>query len=159
MKILKFLLLGFALALAACSTDFYSYSGSPVLVGQGGASTNVSGIDLWIVGTPPRKYRVIGYITDSRPAGPLIMATRNGALAAKVRAAGGDGLIMSADYSQYVGTVTVANASGSAYTTGNATFWNGGGYFDATTNTNAFATATSVPMYRQNSRYWVIKYL
>jgi hypothetical protein len=154
MKYLKLILLSVTIALGACSTDFYSYSGSPVLIGQGGASTNINGVDLWIIGTPPRKYRVIGYIMDSRPGGPPAMAARNGALAAKVRAAGGDGLIMSADESQYVGTVTIASASGSANTTG----WYGGGAFGATTDASAFGTASSIPIYRRNSRFWVIKY-
>jgi len=42
--------------------------------GKGDASKNVNGVDIWLVGTPLRKFKIIGYITDSRPAGPATMA-------------------------------------------------------------------------------------
>jgi hypothetical protein len=87
------------LALAGFATEYYSYSGSPVIQGRGGASKRVGGVDLWIMGTPPCKFRVIGYLTDSRPAGPIPMAVRDGQLAANVRSQGGDGLIMNSDVS------------------------------------------------------------
>jgi hypothetical protein len=45
----------------------------------------VNGVDLWIVGTPPRKYYIIGYVTDSRPGGPIPMARRNPDMAAQAR--------------------------------------------------------------------------
>jgi hypothetical protein len=117
MKYLTFILLGTIVVLAGCATEYYSYSGSPIIQGQGGASRRVGGVDLCIMGTPPCKFRVVGFLTDSRPAGPIPMATRDGQLAAQVRAREGDGLIMNSDVSQYVGTLTTANAS--AYTTGN----------------------------------------
>lgn len=132
MKYLRFILVGAIVALAGCATEYYSYSGSPVIQGQGGASKRVGGIDLWIMGTPYCKFRVIGYLTDSRPGGPIPMATRDGQLAAKVRAAGGDGLIMHSDQSNYVGTFTTANAS--AYTSGNVSWTGNVGYFNANTN-------------------------
>jgi hypothetical protein len=70
MKYIKFILLGTVLGLSACATNYYTYSGSPVLVGHGGASRKVGGVDLWVMGTPPWKYRVVGYIEDSRPGRP-----------------------------------------------------------------------------------------
>jgi hypothetical protein len=89
MKYIKFILLGTVLGLSACATNYYTYSGSPVLVGHGGASRKVGGVDLWVMGTPPWKYRVVGYIEDSRPGGPIPMAMRDRQLAARVRAQGG----------------------------------------------------------------------
>jgi hypothetical protein len=98
-------LFGIALSVcgAGCSSSYYTYSGSGVLIGKGGASKNVNGIDLWVVGTPPRKFMIIGYIEDSRPAGPLPMAARNPQLAALVRQRGGDGLLLSSDTTQLMG--------------------------------------------------------
>lgn len=42
------------------STNYYTYSGSGVYEGKGGASKNVNGVDLWLVGTPLRKFRIVG---------------------------------------------------------------------------------------------------
>src|SRR5260221_4472945 len=49
-----------------CSTNYYTYSGSGIYEGRGGASNNVNGVDIWLVGTPPRKFIIIAYITYSR---------------------------------------------------------------------------------------------
>jgi hypothetical protein len=135
------------LVLAACSTTYYDYSGSGILIGQGGASTNINGIDLWIKGTPPRKYRVIGYIEDVRPGGPIPMAARNSQLAAKAKARGGDGLLLNSDDAQMVGTFSTASV--------NATGWGGPGYFGA----HAFGTGATVPIIRRTGTYYVIKYV
>jgi hypothetical protein len=65
-----------------CSTNYYTYSGSGIYEGKGGASKNVNGVDIWLVGTPPLKFRIIGYITDRRPGGLIPMARRDADLAA-----------------------------------------------------------------------------
>ena len=75
MRKIKFILLAAVVSLTGCATDYYTYSGSPVIQGHGGASKRVDGIDLWVIGTPPRKFQVIGYIEDSRPGGPIPVAT------------------------------------------------------------------------------------
>jgi hypothetical protein len=72
-----------------CSTNYYNYSGSGIYEGKGGASKNINGIDIWLVGTPPRKFRIIGYITDSRPGGVIPMARRDADLAAAAKRNGG----------------------------------------------------------------------
>jgi len=72
-----------------CSTNYYTYSGSGIYEGRGGASKNVNGVDIWLVGTPPRKFRIIGYITDSRPGGAIPMARRDADLAAAAKRNGG----------------------------------------------------------------------
>jgi hypothetical protein len=74
-----------------CSTNYYTYSGSGIYEGKGGASKNVNGVDIWLVGTPPQKSRIIGYITDSRPGGLIPMARRDADLAAEAKKNGGDG--------------------------------------------------------------------
>jgi hypothetical protein len=155
MKHVKFILLGATLALSACSTTYYTYSGSPVYTGQGGASKNVNGIDFWVIGTPPRKFRIIGYVEDSRKRGLIENATRDPNVAAKAKAAGGDAVIRTGDFEQYVGTVS--SATGSAYTTGNANIVGNTAQFNANTTTSG--TAVSVPIFWRNSQYLVIKYL
>ena len=152
---IKFALLAVALTLSGCSTEYYIYSGSPIYTGQGGASKNVSGIDFWVMGTPPRKFRIIGYIEDSRKRGIIENATRDPNVAAKAKAAGGDAVIRTGDFEQYVGTVSTA--SGNAYTTGNASLVGNTAQFHA--NTTVSGTQVSVPIFWRNRQYLVIKYL
>ena len=149
------MLLGAALALSACSTTYYSYSGSRVYTGKGGASKNVNGIDFWVIGTPPRKFRVIGYIEDSRKRGIIEAATRDPNVADKAKAARGDAVIRTGDFEQYV--ATISTATGNAYTTGNASFVGNTAQFNA--NTTASGTEVSVPIFWRTSQYLVIKYL
>jgi hypothetical protein len=155
MKYIKLILLAATLALSSCSTDYYAYSGSPVYTGQGGASKNVDGIDFWVIGTPPRKFRIIGYIEDSRKRGLIENTTRDPNVADKAKAAGGDAVIRTGDFEQYVGTVS--SATRTAYTTGNASFVGNTAQLNA--NTTASGTAVSVPILWRNSQYLVIKYL
>jgi hypothetical protein len=155
MKHLKLILLGATLALSACSTTYYTYSGSPVYTGKGGASKNVSGVDFWVLGTPPRKFRIIGYIEDSRKRGIIETATRDPNIAAKAKAAGGDAVILTGNFEQYV--ATVSTATGNAYTTGNAGFVGDTAQFNA--STTASSTQVSVPIFWRESQYLVIKYL
>jgi hypothetical protein len=130
--------------LASCAdTEYFAYSGSGIYVGTGGASKTVNGIDLWVTGSPPRKYRIIGYITDTRLGGPLAMAGRDAGMARQAKQAGGDGLILSSDLTNGMGT----------YTTGNA----------AIVGTGNVATVTgssmSMPIIQRQARYYVIKYV
>jgi hypothetical protein len=128
---------------AGCSTNYYTYSGSDIYQGRGGASKNVDGVDIWLVGTPPRKFKIIGYVTDSRPGGPIPMAMRDSDLAAAAKKNGGDGILLKADQADFLGTYSTANAT--AVTNGNVT--------------SAFGSGVSVPIVRREGQYYVIKYL
>jgi hypothetical protein len=128
---------------AGCSTNYYTYSGSGIYQGRGGASKNVDGIDIWLVGTPPREFKIIGYVTDSRPGGPIPMAMRDSDLAAAAKKNGGDGILLKADQADFLGTYSTANAT--AVTNGNVT--------------TAFGSGISVPIVRREGQYYVIKYL
>jgi len=101
-----------------CSTNYYVYSGSGIYDGKGGASKNINGVDIWLVGTPPRRFRIIGYITDSRPA-PIPMARRDADLAAEAKKNGGDGILLKTDRTDFVGVYSTGNAT--AFTNGNVT--------------------------------------
>jgi hypothetical protein len=126
-----------------CSTNYYTYSGSGIYEGRGGASKNVNGVDIWLVGTPPRKFRIIGYIMDSRPGGPIPMARRDADLAAAAKRNGGDGLLLKAEQTDFLGTYSTGNAT--AITNGNVT--------------TAVGSGVSVPMIRREGQYFVIKYV
>jgi hypothetical protein len=132
-----------AILCGGCSTNYYTYSGSGIYEGRGGASKNVNGVDIWLVGTPPRKFRIIGYIMDSRPGGPISMARRDADLAAAAKRNGGDGLLLKAEQTDFLGS----------YSTGNATAITNG------TVTTAVGSGVSVPMIRREGQYFVIKYV
>jgi len=139
-------LLALAILTSLCgciSTNYYTYSGSGIYEGKGGASKNVNGVDIWLVGTPLRKFKIIGYITDSRPGGPIPMAHRDADLAAEAKKNGGDGILLKADRTDFVG----------AYSTGNATAITSGNV------TTAFGSGVSVPIRRREGEFFVIKYV
>ena len=102
-----------------CSTNYYTYSGPGIHEGKGGASKNINGVDIWLVGTPSRKFRIIGYITDSRPRGPIPMARRDADLASEAKKNGGDGILLKADRTDFVGVYSTGNAT--AFASGNVT--------------------------------------
>jgi hypothetical protein len=106
------------LAIAAIKTSipvirrlFNEHSGSGIYEGSGGASKNINGIDIWLVGTPPRKFRIIGYITDSRPGGLIPMARRDADLAAEAKKNRGDGILLKADRTDFIGVYSTGNAN------------------------------------------------
>jgi hypothetical protein len=134
-----------ALTLAACSsTQYATYSGSPALVGQGGASRQVQGLDVWLIGTPPRPYQVIGYIKDYRYEGNWKSSSLlPSAVVAQARAAGADGIIINSDRHDFAGTFSSANVTG----------WANGYNFGAT------GWGMIAPLYERNSTFLVIKYL
>jgi hypothetical protein len=136
--------LGIILTFSACvNTKYSAYSGSAVLIGQGGASHNVNGIDFWVYGTPNRPYQLIGYIEDSRPGGPISMAGREKGIAAQAQAAGADGIIINSDSKEFMGTVSNGFVNG--WSTGTGFGMSGFG--------------TTVPVIRRNSTFLAIKYI
>ena len=134
-----------SLTFAACtSTQYATYSGSPVLVGEGGASRMVQGLEVWVMGTPPRSYRVIGYIKDNHYEGnwksSSVIPT---SVATQARAAGADAVIISSDSHDAVGAFSYASLNG--WGTGNNFFANGWG--------------ASRALYERNSTYLAIQYV
>jgi hypothetical protein len=69
---------------------------------------------------------IIGYVTDSRPGGPIPMARRDADLASEAKRNGGDGILMQADQSDFLGTYSTGSAT--AITDGSVTsaFGSGG---------------------------------
>jgi hypothetical protein len=135
------------------------------LVGQGQSGTRkvVDGVDIWTMGAPPRKYRVLGVINDTRGAGPIPMAGYYSGIAAKVKRYGGNAAIEVSSRSQYLGTASFANATTTTSGGYSDTGWNYGNYshVNGTLNaiSNTFASGTSVPLYKHHGTFLVVRYL
>lgn len=85
------------LLLASCShasQEYAVYEGSALRSGEGGAKTTMAGIDFWTVGSPPRKYSILGLLTDTRRDQRFSRAGFDDAVAAKVKKVGGDAVII-----------------------------------------------------------------
>ena len=82
------LILGVTLSLGsgfAAAADFVAYeSKDSVREGTGGEKKTVDGIDFWANGAPPRKFQIIGFITDSRLKTGLIGMMRMSGLESSV---------------------------------------------------------------------------
>jgi len=162
-------LIGLSLAaafLVSCaSTDFQPVESQGPLVGQGqwGTRKVVDGVDIWTMGAPPRKYRVLGVINDTRGGGVIPMAGYYSGIAAKVKQYGGNAAIEMSSRSQYVGTASFANATttstggytGTGYRYGNVVDVSG----HVNTTSNTFASGTSVPLFKHHGQFLVVKYL
>ena len=139
-NIAKFFVFVSLALLTSCSTKYYEYSGDSVILGSGGASKNVDGIDIWIDGTPPRRFQIIGFIEDSRPGRGPAMALRNKALASKAREHGGHGVLVRAEQ--------IENSFGFQ-----------SGSLIMTSPTTAIGSGFLIRPHRNNSKFYVIRYL
>jgi len=127
---------------ALAGVEYQPYEGrEPIIIeGQGGSRVTKHEIDYWTLGTPPRKYQVIGIITDVRKSGKLRGKTIGSeTIAKRAKEAGGDAVIVYDRNAQQTGSVATGNAS--AY--GN----------------NVYGNAFSFPIVENTTRLLVIKYL
>jgi hypothetical protein len=116
-------------------------------------------VDIWTFGAPPRKYRVLGVINDTRGGGVIPMAGYYSGIAAKVKQYGGNAAIEMSSRSQYVGTASFANATtttsggftGTGYRYGNVVDVAG----NVNTTSNTFASGTSVPLFKHHGQFLV----
>jgi hypothetical protein len=155
MKIHIALLAAILVICAGCSTTYYQYSGAKPIMGTGGASKTVDGIDLWIEGTPPIKFQILGVILDGRPGRGIAMAMRDSQVAALVKKQGGNAVLLSFDDREHVGSFS----SGSSFTTGQATAFGSPGIVHAYGSANTTGSGFSQAITRRNSKYYVIRYL
>lgn len=140
----------------ADAAEFVAYEGKDAIQeGDGGAKKTVDEIDFWSDGAPPRTFKLIGFITDSRMKSGLIgkmrMSGLESSIAKEAKKAGGDAVILMSAETETKGYVgqTQSNAYGNATTTGNTTnMW---GHGNANTQMAAVQS--------QHSRYAVIKYI
>lgn len=96
-------------------SHFAAYEGKDAIQeGRGGTKINKNGIDYWTTGTPPRRYQVLGIITDKRAMGCKICGDAIGspAVANATKEAGGDAVVFMDEQNRMQGTVGSATASG-----------------------------------------------
>ena len=106
-----FLLALIVVVAPAVAEDFGPYEGRDAVVeGTGGTRVQANGVDFWTYGTPPRAYRILGIITDKRPAqGFGSNPTKSRALAKRVKDAGGDAAIFVSEETRATGAFNLGN--------------------------------------------------
>lgn len=119
-RLLIFLAPIFVLASPAQAKILYStYDGpDPVVTGKGGAKITEQGIDWWTGGDPPRPYRIVGILTDTRGNGRFsgdALGSKN--IAKKVKAVGGNAVVVYKSSDAVVGSSTYAQR-GQGYAAG-----------------------------------------
>jgi hypothetical protein len=163
-----FIIAAAALSLTSCAdTQYYTYSGTNVRSGTGGASQSIDGIDFWVEGAPAGKFQIVGIIIDNRRGSLLQMALRNGAIAALAKQHGGNAVMLARDDSQVTGTLSSASSftNGSSTTTEQATVTPYPSYVSATgsslTTGSAMTTGTgfTTVLTHRIAKYYVIRYL
>lgn len=134
------------------SPEFMAYEGkNSIHEGQGGERKTIAGIDFWMRGQPPRRFQVIGSLTDERHKsglwGAIRMAGLDDDIVKATKAAGGDAVILDGEGDEVTGV------AGSSF--GNANGSYGNGNFNANGSSFGFGHAIK----EHNSRYIVIKYI
>ena len=150
-----FLIAASAHSPGARAADFVAYEGKDAIQeGQGGAKKTVDGIDFWSDGAPPRKFKLLGFITDTRLKTGLIgkmrMSGLESSIAKQAKSAGGDAVILISADTETKGYV------GQQQTTGQATVTGYGN--SATARGNTWSAGAAAAVQKQNTRYAVIQY-
>lgn len=99
---MRWLALGF-LAIFLASPSYAKITFAPLppetpftsKIGTGGTVTTTAGVDFWTRGTPPRPYRLLGFLLGKSEA-ELLKAVGTAGLSRQVKDAGGDALLVSA---------------------------------------------------------------
>lgn len=140
-----------AAVLSGCATTNYKeYVGGREVTGTGGAREMIDGMEVWSEGTPNRSFHVVGIIDDTRPGGPLPMASRLSDIVKKAKEAGGDAVLVYSEGSEVAGFV------GNSFGTANATAYRSGNMVNA--YGYGQTTSFSAPMRRAMTKAAVIKY-
>lgn len=149
---------------AALASDFVAYEGKDAIQeGTGGEKKTVDGIDFWSNGAPPRKFQLLGFITDSRLKTGLIgmfrMSGLESSIAKEAKKANGDAVILADSESETTGYVGQTQTTGQATATTNGTAY--GNNYKSTTNAwgSSNATTQTAAVKTQHTRYAVVKYL
>jgi hypothetical protein len=144
-------------ASGCASTHYSTFEGGRIIEGTGGTKKTVEGIDIWKLGTPPRKFRIIGIIDDKRRQSLIGMASYESTIVKKAKEAGGDGVIFLDSRKEIVGYYN-PGTSGTARTTGTANSYGGNTQYQSTT-TYQTRGSTSTAMVDKISTIAVIEYV
>jgi hypothetical protein len=91
------------LSSAAADPQFHLYETRAPMIkeGQGGERTIVDGIDIWAHGDPPRRYQILGALTDERCNCDALfrkhISVLNNDIAKAAKMAGGDAAILDSE--------------------------------------------------------------
>lgn len=85
-----------AVTLIGCATiEYRAYEGkSEVVQGVGGTKDMTDGVEFWMSGTPPHKYKIIGVASGAVGSGYGADGIIQSAIAGKVKEAGGNAAIL-----------------------------------------------------------------
>ena len=76
-------------------TEYLPYEGkNQIAEGQGGTKKVIEGMDVWVTGEPPRSYKVLGVVNDSRVDHLLVTGAIMSDAVKEARSVGGDALIL-----------------------------------------------------------------
>jgi len=136
--------------------EFIAYEGKhAVQEGEGGTKKVVDGIDIWTTGTPPHKFKLLGYIDDRRHKsgirGWIAMSSLESDIADIARKQGGNAVILVAEGNETVGFIGTGDSST------NTTIGVRGN--TANVHSQTSDTAGSVAVQKHNSRYAAVKYI
>lgn len=93
----KLIVVGFiAVALAGCaSTEYRAYEGKEEIVqGVGGTKDVTDGVEFWMTGTPPHKYKIIGVASGAIGSGYGADGIIQSSIAGKVKELGGSAAVL-----------------------------------------------------------------
>jgi len=111
------LAIAFAVPVAAEQT-FAAYEGpAAIQTGTGGTKITKNGIDYWTSGTPPRRYQVLGILTDARKDRPTdgnVLGSKS--VAKRTLEAGGNAVIFGDQSAKVSGASAFATESFAATT-------------------------------------------
>jgi hypothetical protein len=135
-------------AVAMAAPQFLAYEGrNAIHEGEGGNKKALEGVDFWFNGDPPRRFKVIGVITDRRMEtgiyGMIRMSGLEYDIAKAAKAANGDAVILEREGEDLLGV----GGFSSAYATGNRNWASG------------FGSSIAAPIKAHLARYVVVAYL
>jgi hypothetical protein len=162
-KFTRFFLLPLAaaIALTGCASGpsmvYRDYEGGDAISGKGGTRRTVDGMAIWDNGAPPRKFKVIGIITDQYPEFDSEIRNSEKKAVAMARERGGDALILVAAQSRLTHTMTDIIGGPGFYSGG----WGYGRRFCGPGPVYGFgvSSAMTIPQYNRLVKYQVIQYV
>jgi hypothetical protein len=158
-KITISVLLASALTVSAAPSfaqEFTAYEGKKAIAeGDGGAKKTVEGIDFWSDGSPPRKFKLLGYITDTRNKSGLVgmisMSNLEGSIADVAKKNGGDAVLLLSSEAETLGMFggSFGGAQGTATVNRNT----------VTGSSTGWGSGMARAIQKQHTKYAVLKYL
>jgi hypothetical protein len=102
---------------ASVNTEYKAFEGvRPAIVdGKGGAKVAVNGMEIWVDGEPPRKFKIIGFIDTTREVVGIYTQPDRDDIVEKAREAGGDAVIKLNSQSQLEAFYAAGGASAGVY--------------------------------------------